>query len=83
MSPMALSDTSPTAERMQIELLRKATPAQRFARARSLSQSVIELSRRAMLRKVGDERQAVLMFVAASYGPELAEKLKVYLGDKP
>lgn len=74
-------DTTPDAARMQIELLRRATPAQRFYLTRSLSQTAIELARRALRRRMpgASETEVNLAFVALWYGKDLAEKVRWYL----
>lgn len=73
--------THPAAERVQIQLLRRATVAQRVRRARSLSQSVIALSRRAIRRQRpdADEREVLLAFVELHYGKTLCSRLRAYL----
>ena len=43
-----LSETHPDAARVQLELLRKASVAQRLALTRSLTTSAIEMARRAI-----------------------------------
>jgi hypothetical protein len=71
-------DTSPEAERVQIELLRKATPARRFHLARSLSQTMIQVSRatiRSLHPEMGEEELKIL-FVEIYYGKELAEGVR-------
>ncbi len=70
-------DTHPDAEAFQIELLRKATVAQRFARVRSLSQTTIELSRRAIRRRHPelDETGVGLRFIELHYGSDLAARV--------
>jgi hypothetical protein len=45
-----LSYTHPDADRVQIELLRQMTGAERIARSRSLTSLVIQLSRQAIAR---------------------------------
>lgn len=79
-----LSDTSPEAERVQIELLRKATPARRVAMMRSMSAMVIGLSRRALERaNPGLSREEIdLLFVKQNYGRELAEELRRYFSER-
>ncbi len=74
-------DTSPEAERIQIELLRKASVARRISIVRSLSQTVMFLSRRAIKRANPSmsEQELDIMFVKYHYGQELAEKLRIYL----
>jgi hypothetical protein len=78
-----LSDTAPEAERVQIELLRKATPARRVAMMRSLSAMAIGLARRALGRaNPGLSREQIdLLFVQQNYGKELAESLRRYLNE--
>jgi len=78
------SDTHPKAERFQIGLIRRASIAERISRTRSLSQTVIRLSRRAILRanpKLTEE-EVNLMFVAHHYGDDLADRLREYLKQK-
>jgi hypothetical protein len=75
------SDTHPDAERVQIELLRRATVGQRAEIAIALSQTVIELSRRAIRRAHPDasEQEVGLMFVALHYGQDLADRVRAYI----
>jgi len=72
---------STKADRVQIELLRAAGTAKRFARARSLSESTISLARRAIrVRHPGlSEREVLLLFVETHYGRELAERVRCRL----
>jgi len=70
-------DTDVQAERVQIDLLRKATVARRSAIAFSLSDTMIALAHRAIRRQnphLGD-REILVRFTAVHYGRELAEKL--------
>jgi hypothetical protein len=78
--PLA-SDTSPTAARAQLDLLRAAGPARRAAVTASLSHAVIALSRSALrIRMAGaSERQVLLRWVALTYGDDLYRRLKDYL----
>lgn len=71
-------DTSPEAERLHLQLLRRATPAWRLGAACSLSRFVIELARRGMRRAHPDlsPRDLDLLFVALNYGEELARGLR-------
>ena len=74
-------DTHPKAEEFQISLLRKATIAKRLSIMRSLSQTTIQLSRRAIQRAnptLSDD-DLDLAFVAYHYGAELAKRLRRYL----
>ena len=74
-------DTHPEVEKMQIQLLSQAGPARRFALARSLSQSTIEMSRRALEKRYPHltPREISLKFVTLCYGEDLARRLKLYL----
>ena len=82
--PSPHSDAHPEAERVQIELLRKATTAQRFALARSLTATTIGLARRAIARANPDlSRQEVdLKFVELHYGRDLASRVRRYLEER-
>ncbi len=81
---MQLNDTSPEVEEKQIQMLRKAATAQRFARARSLTNTVIYLSRRAIGRNQPSfsDREIKLKFISLHYGKELAEKVKRFILEK-
>jgi hypothetical protein len=74
-------DTALDAEQFQISLIRKASVAQRISRVRSLSQTTITLSRRAILRANPgfSETDRDLAFVAHLYGTKLAQSLRGYL----
>jgi hypothetical protein len=67
------SDTHPDAERVQIELLRRATFTQRFQLALSLSDTAIHLARQAIRQAHPDfDDEAVgPEFVALHYGEAL------------
>lgn len=73
-----LSDTSPDARRVQIELLRRLTPAQRVSMMRSLSATAIGLSRRALARTNPglDGHELNLLFIEMNYGKELADGVR-------
>ncbi len=75
------SDTSPEAERVQIDLLRKAGVARRIELAFSLTQSAIELSRQGMWRRYpyASEEELNLLFVELNYGKELADRVRTDL----
>jgi hypothetical protein len=73
-----LSDTHPDAERVQIELLRQATPEQRFAKAVSLTNALIESSRRTIAARnpaLTPEALSVLC-VELYYGKTLAARFR-------
>ena len=75
------SDTQPKSEKILISLLRDANAAEKFAQIRSLSQTVMQLSRRAITRANRDlyEEQINLRFLSLHYGTELAERVEKYL----
>jgi hypothetical protein len=76
-----LTDTSREAGKIQVQLLRNASPAERVARVRSLSESVIRLSRRAISRSkpLLSNQETKLEFISLHYGKRLAEKVKTYI----
>lgn len=77
-------DTSPQAEKVQIELIRKSSVCRRISTVRSLSQTAMYLSRRAIRRARPSlsEREVDLAFVANHYGEDLAESLRLYMERK-
>jgi hypothetical protein len=77
------ADTDAEAERVQIELLRAATPAQRAALAIGLTATTVELSRRALQRAQpsASEDDVALRFVELNYGPEIAAALAAWRRD--
>ena len=77
-------DTAPQAEKVQIKLIRKSSISRRVSKVRSLSQTVMYLSRRAIQRTNPflSEREVDLAFVANHYGEKLAECLRSYLEHK-
>ena len=81
MAVMAVTDTHPEVEARQIELLRSASPARRFAIVRSLTRTVVMLSRRALRRRRphATEKELDREFVELHYGEEVARRL---LGNK-
>lgn len=74
-------DTSIYMEAALIRLVRQASPAEKMSQVRSLSQTVMQLSKRAIARRNKDynEQEVNLMFVSLHYGKELAERLRNYL----
>ena len=77
----SLTDTDPEAARVQLELLRRASPARRLRLALSLSESVLSLSRAGIARRLpgASPREIGLEFVRLHYGEELADELRQYL----
>jgi len=74
-------DTAPEVEKLQIELFRASSVAGRISLVRSLSQTAMYLSRRAIQRANPSfsERRVNLAFVENHYGRDLAERLRLYL----
>lgn len=77
-------DTRTGSERVLISLLRGKSVAENFAQLRSLSQTVIQLSKRAIARanKGLSVQQINILFMELHYGKELALKVKSCLGNK-
>jgi len=77
-------DTYLSAEETQISLIRKSSIAKRISMVRSLSQTTIQLSRRAISRAnpLLSEQEVNLIFVAYHYGEELANRLRAYMEQK-
>ena len=75
------TDTSPEAERVQIELIRKASPAKLFGLVRSLSQSMMQASRENIrqLHPDANEDELALIWIELYYGKDLAERVRAYL----
>ena len=74
-------DTHPEIERIQIELIRKASPAKLFGIVRSLSQSMIQASRRNIreLHPEVSEEELAFILVELYYGKELAQRMQQHL----
>lgn len=79
------ADTDPAADRVQMELLRSATPVQRAGLALSLSATVIQLARLALARQdpTATDEEIGLRFVRLHYGPEIANGLAAFLRNRP
>jgi hypothetical protein len=75
------SDTSQQMEKVCIDLIRKASAAEKFSQVRALSKTTQQLSRRAIRRanKELSEDEIDLIFVSHHYGEKLAARLKKYL----
>ena len=74
-------DTRPKTERILISLLRQESTAKKFSQIRSLSQTTIQLSKRAISRanKTFDKNQINSLFISYHYGKKLAERFRKYL----
>jgi len=79
-----ISDTAAEAERVQIELIRKMSVAEKMAQVRSLSALVIGLSRRAIARANPrlSPRELDVKFVELHYGKEVAIGFAEHLGKR-
>ena len=79
-----LDDTHPKIREMQISLIRKAGIARRIMDMRSLSKTVVNLSRRAVSRRHPEcsQQEIDLIFVRLHYGDDLAGRLRAYLDRK-
>ena len=77
-------DTAPKAEKVQIDLIRQADVSRRISKVRSLSQTIIYLSRRSIQRTNPflSEREVNIASVANQYGEKLAEQLRLYMESK-
>jgi hypothetical protein len=80
-----LSDTDPEAARVQMDLLRRASPARRLRLALSLSRSVVSLSRGGIARRLphASPQEIGLEFVRLHYGEELASAVRRHLRAAP
>ena len=76
-----LTDTHPEAEKVQLELLRKKTPSERFALMRSLTAFVTGLSRRSLMQANPNisETELRIKVIELQYGKELAQRVRNYL----
>jgi hypothetical protein len=76
-----LSDTDEKIEKIQIALIRKLSTTERVSRLRSLSRTVINLSRTAIRRANPElsERELNFIFIMYHYGNKIAEKYKSYM----
>jgi hypothetical protein len=75
-----LSDTHPDIERVQTELARRTSGAQKITQLRSQTALVTSLSRQALARANPqlDEREVNLLWVEHAYGKDLAKRLRDY-----
>lgn len=80
----SLSDTDPEAARVQLELMRRASPAHRLQLALSLSRAVIALSRDGLAQGSpgASETEIGLRFVALHYGAALADEVRADLDSR-
>ena len=74
-------DTSPEMERVQIELIRKASPAKIFGLVRSMSQTLMQASRE-NIRKLhpdASKEELTLILVELYYGKEVANLVRTQM----
>jgi len=71
-------DTKIKTEEILIFLLKKQSRAEKFSRVRSLTETAINLSKRAIKRsnKSLNEEQVNLLFIEYNYGKDLATKFR-------
>jgi hypothetical protein len=74
-------DTSPEMERVQIELIRKASPAKIFGLVRSMSQSMMQASRENIRKLYPDasKEELSLILVELYYGKEVANLVRTQM----
>jgi hypothetical protein len=77
-------DTNPKIEQVWIGLLRNTSVAKRFASVQSLSQAIIDLSRRGIRRANPgmDGKELICMIITHQYGAELGKRLRTYLDSR-
>ena len=77
------SDSSAAATAAQAALLREASVAERLERVHSLTRTTLELSRRAIRRRLGDvtELEVLLAWAELHYGQELANAVRRYIDE--
>ena len=75
------SDTSPEAERFQIELIRQAPITKRIELMEAWSQFLIETNKQGIRERHPDasEKEVGLIFIANNYSQDLADKVRAYL----
>ena len=80
----SVCDTDPETQRVQLELLRRASPGRRISLALSLSRTVMGLSRGGLARRFPDAtpEELGLRFVTLHYGAELADELRCAMASR-
>ncbi len=75
------TDTSKEAQDLQLELVRKMSPAERLNRALSLSSDLVEAAKAAIRRRHPNlsDREVGLKFIELHYGAELAAGVRATL----
>ena len=82
--PSHLRDTTPEIEKIQISLIRKTSIAKRISLLRSISQTAIMLSRRAIMRANPElsEEDIKYKIIEYHYGSDLSERFRRYSNSK-
>jgi hypothetical protein len=77
-------DTKPETERILISLIKKKSFSKKFFQILSFSQTIIQLSKRAIAKanKDLDVDQVKLLFIEYHYGKDLADRVKSYIANK-
>lgn len=75
------NDTHPEIERVQIELLKKASISQRFALTSAWSEFIRNVAKTDIrrLHPEASEEEVMLMLAARLYGQELADKVRQFM----
>lgn len=75
------TDTDPKSEQVMISLLRQKDAAEKFTLIRSLSQSTIQLSKRAIKRANQgiEDDQVNVIFIELHYGKKLARQFQQFI----
>ena len=79
-----MNDTSADADRVQMDLLRRAGPQRRSEMMLSLTDVALTSARRAIAQAYPDatEEERKVIFVRLHYGQQLADEYAAYLCDK-
>jgi len=74
-------DTHPIIEELLVSLIRSSSIGKRISRVRSLTESTIQLSRRAIMRANPDldKKELNIKFISYHYGEKLAGLLREYM----
>ena len=77
-------DTNPEIENVLISLIQNSSIAKRISRVRSLSESTLKLSRRAIIRANPslDENELKIKIISYHYGEKLAVRFRTYMENK-
>jgi len=78
------SDTHPEIEKVLISLIQRSSTAKKISKVRSLSESTIKLSRRAIMRANPglDKKELNLKFISFHYGKKLAARFREYMENR-